>query len=137
MTPSQALARFSWMSNPTSLDQLRKLRDKKIDPICPECGEFANRFWNQWGVEHRCCGLRSLAYKPLATEATLAARLSAHNAFDQIWKRGHMKRSMAYRWLSDAIGVPPNRCHMSLMSEGEAVAAREASNEYIYNRRQP
>lgn len=131
MTPSQTLARFPWMGNPTNLGQLRKLRDQKIDPICPECGEFANRFWNQWGVEHRCCGLRSLGYKPLATEATLAARLAAHNSFDRIWKHRHMARSMAYVWLSEAIGVPVARCHMSLMSESEAVAAGGAAIEYI------
>ena len=38
----------------------------------------------------------------------------AHSAFDPIWKNGSMKRSQAYKWLSEKLDIPPEKCHIGM-----------------------
>lgn len=57
--------------------------------------------------------------KPLGTLANAAdreARTRAHAAFDRLWKPYKSKRHGAYMWLAKQMGLPPERCHISMMT---------------------
>lgn len=47
------------------------------------------------------------------------ARARAHQQFDPLWKNGWMKRTQAYRWLARMMGIPVERCHIVMFSEGD------------------
>lgn len=52
---------------------------------------------------------------PLGTPADVAtreARKVAHEAFDWIWKDGHIPRTAAYHMLADRMGLPDGACHI-------------------------
>lgn len=59
----------------------------------------------------------------MANKATRAARTAAHAAFDPLWRyklqcnprmRRNRARSAAYAWLARELGIPVERCHISL-----------------------
>lgn len=110
-------------------------------PLCNECGSAARLttgaeiyphradlaakpFWrcatpgcNSW------CGCHPGTDAALGTpagRATRDARQDAHISFDAIWRSGAMTRHGAYRWLSEATGMKPQDCHISLMTESQA-----------------
>ncbi len=66
-----------------------------------------------------------LANGPLRT-----ARLSAHAAFDPLWKGGGMSRASAYKWLASELGISESDCHIGMFDEDQcartvaAVSAR-------------
>ena len=51
---------------------------------------------------------------------TRKARSAAHAAFDPLWRSKKMSRASAYAWLSEATGIPRERCHMGMMTADEA-----------------
>ena len=40
------------------------------------------------------------------------ARQLAHIAFDQLWQGGGMRRSQAYKWLAEQMGMEKSKCHI-------------------------
>jgi hypothetical protein len=48
----------------------------------------------------------------LANKELRLAKQAAHRAFDPFWKGGTMKRSQAYQWLADQMGIEKKRCHI-------------------------
>jgi hypothetical protein len=113
-------------------------------PVCIECGGegvlvtgreiyphrpdlYAKRFY-------RCgcgayCGCHPGTAAPLGHPCgpvTRKARSAAHAAFDPLWKRGTMNRHQAYAWLSDATGIPRERCHIGMMTAEQAQSVVEA-----------
>ena len=132
----QKKSRQDWMDKPTTVRQLRALRNNLVCPVCPVCGREAQKvirvFDRRATTGHACCGLRSWNYKPLRDDATLIARMQAHAAFDPIWQGGHMGRNEAYSWLARQLGIARAQCHMSLMEREQAefvVAAVRARQE--------
>ncbi len=55
------------------------------------------------------------------TSDTTRARTLAHQAFDELWSgpRSHMTRKEAYRWLTKAMRISPERAHIRLMTKNE------------------
>lgn len=49
------------------------------------------------------------------------ARMRAHQVFDRFWQSGQMSRKQAYRWLARQMGIPVQRCHIILFSEGDCM----------------
>ena len=47
------------------------------------------------------------------------ARMRAHQVFDRFWQSGQMGRKQAYRWLARMMGIPVERCHIGMFSEGD------------------
>jgi len=123
--------RPEWYENPVSMKQLRRLGEWMVIPKCPKCGAHAKGNRTDFGIEHRCCGLRSRNFKPLVTEGTLKARMLAHEAFDQIWGHGYMTRPEAYAWLASKMGMKKRRCHMAMMTEDESLKVYFLSASYI------
>lgn len=88
---------------------------------CPRCGSKATVVQTKYGPKHECCGLWSWHGKPLADKATHDARKAAHAAFDTLWKQGTYTRAGAYKALAAALGLGADECHISRMSEAEAL----------------
>lgn len=68
-----------------------------------------------WVGVHR----NSVEYKPLGRLANAELRLwkrKAHDAFDQLWRSGHMTRKEAYAWLSKRLGIPKAFTHIGMFS---------------------
>lgn len=55
----------------------------------------------------------------ISDQPTRAARMRAHEAFDQLWKRGHLKRTAAYKWLAAELGIKNagRDCHIKHFDE--------------------
>lgn len=85
--------------------------------FCVQCGLPAAKTITVYGVRHDCCGQWSWGDKPLANEATHRARQRAHDAFDALWRDGHMSRAEAYAALRWATGLNEKNCHMAKMSK--------------------
>lgn len=86
-------------------------------PMCPVCGQPAQATTTRYGKRHACCGLWSWGGKPLTDGATHAARITAHDVFDALW-RGPTKvtrRSHAYKLLRCELDIEEDECHMAQM----------------------
>lgn len=58
--------------------------------------------------------------RPLGTPAdreTRRARKRAHDAFDALWREGHLTRGEAYAWLANKFGL--TEVHIGEMTRGE------------------
>jgi ssDNA-binding Zn-finger/Zn-ribbon topoisomerase 1 len=53
----------------------------------------------------------------ISTQAMRDARKLAHAIFDQLWMRGSMTRSKAYRWLSATLNI--RHAHIEHLNESE------------------
>jgi ssDNA-binding Zn-finger/Zn-ribbon topoisomerase 1 len=113
------------------------------DPIlCGECGapmalKRSSRFGLFYGCTRwpECAGTHGAHQKtgePLGTPAnreTKDARIRAHRAFDRLWKGGGMKRTEAYRWMQETLGLPARKAHISMFDEATCERIIEAINK--------
>jgi hypothetical protein len=94
---------------------------------CPECGRFmvldlrpkgglyyrcSSKSWTNCPGTHSC---HQSSAKPLGIPGdapTKAARMQAHKAFDQLWKKMGMKRKDAYRWLQTIMDLNADEAHI-------------------------
>ncbi|MCM1142780.1 MAG: DUF3268 family zinc-finger domain-containing protein [Muribaculum sp.] len=53
----------------------------------------------------------------LANKELRALKHQAHEAFDPIWKEGHLPRTKAYELLSVAFGLPIEQTHIGMFDE--------------------
>lgn len=81
---------------------------------CPECGELAAETKTRFGIRSDCCGLWSWNRYPLVSREVHLARNAAHNAFDNLWESGLVKRDTAYAMLSDRLGRQAHIKEMTL-----------------------
>lgn len=69
----------------------------------------------------------------LANAELRRAKMSAHNAFDGLWKYRGMSRSEAYRWLAEKLGIEQEQCHIGMFDVDQcrrvAAVSREKHNE--------
>lgn len=102
--------------------------------VCPYCGDVVHMVKGDVIYPHRpdlfhknfyrCepCGAHVGCHpgttKPLGRLANAElrkAKSAAHAAFDPLWKQGLMSRTKAYKWLSDALQIKPQDCHIGMM----------------------
>ena len=50
----------------------------------------------------------------LANAELRAAKSKVHLVFDVLWKDRGWKRTDAYLWLAEKMGLPPNQCHIGM-----------------------
>jgi hypothetical protein len=43
-------------------------------------------------------------------------RKRAHAAFDPLWREHHWNRKEAYAWMSRALAIPPDDCHIGMFN---------------------
>lgn len=61
----------------------------------------------------------------LANEELRLARKSAHDVFDEVWKQGRLTRPDAYAWLSRAMKLRPEDCHIGMFTVEECQRAKQ------------
>lgn len=59
---------------------------------------------------------------PMADRETRQARKRAHDEFDPIWRRGHLKRPEAYKWLANQLRIESRACHISWFNKEQCEA---------------
>lgn len=114
------------------------------NPICPYCLKESNLVGGLTIYPHRndlrdkhfyqcapcdayvgCHPNTKNALGRLANAELRKAKMSAHAAFDHIWKSGKKKRGSAYAWLSDAIGISKKDCHIGMMDVADCLKVVE------------
>lgn len=104
-----------------------------MTPDCPYCGEASKLVGGDVIYPHRpdlydkkfyqCspCGAYVGCHKGtekplgrLANAELRRAKMAAHGAFDPIWRNGGMKRSNAYAWLAQQLGLSEEECHIGM-----------------------
>lgn len=81
----------------------------------------------------RAHGIKSDGSLPLGTLANAKlrkARNAAHRAFDPIWRRGDMKRTDAYAWLAERMGISAANCHIARFDEEQCARVVELCAEF-------
>ncbi|MDB4278102.1 DUF3268 family zinc-finger domain-containing protein [Deltaproteobacteria bacterium] len=99
---------------------------------CPECGKFmvlatrtggvlyyrcSTKAWSKCSGSHSC---HQADARPLGIPGdahTKHARMKAHKAFDQLWKKMGMKRKDAYRYLQRVMAMTPDDAHIGRFTE--------------------
>ena len=105
-----------------------------VIPKCPHCEKAAELVRGDRIYPHRSdlfalwfwlcepcdawvgCHKNSADHSPfggLANAETRKARISAHAAFDPLWKSGSMTRKAAYKFLADKMSLPVSETHIS------------------------
>jgi len=99
--------------------------------VYPNREDLAQRhFWVCWPCDawvgcHKG-GDGQQPFGSLANEELRSARISAHAAFDPLWRDGEMTKEAAYDWLAAATGIPRPSCHIGLMDVNECRRVRDA-----------
>jgi hypothetical protein len=111
--------------------------------VCPYCGadsEYVDSsviYGKSYGMIYLCrpCDAYVGTHKsePTKAKGRLANRelrwekIRAHAHFDFIWQNKHMTRSEAYVWLSKALGIDPELCHIGMFDISECEKVIELS----------
>jgi len=66
----------------------------------------------------------------LANKELRKWKLSAHAAFDPLWKRGLMGRNEAYRWLAAQLKIKVHKCHVGMFDVETCKRVVELSRGY-------
>jgi hypothetical protein len=53
----------------------------------------------------------------LANASLRKAKSRVHKTFDMLWKDCGMKRKESYKWLSEAMNLSKNECHIGMFNE--------------------
>lgn len=88
--------------------------------ICPKCKAYV-------GVHKGT----DRALGRLADAELRACKIEAHSYFDELFKRGIMKRRDAYRWLSRQLGIPKEYTHIGMFSPDTCRRVVSICKEYL------
>lgn len=113
-----------------------------LEHPCPECGSAMVLRTSRYGLFYGCveyprCKATHGAHKdgrPLGTPADAAtkkARIRAHDAFDRIWKGGHMSRSDAYAWMQEAMDLSEEDAHIGKFTIDQCDQLELLAEEYL------
>lgn len=67
----------------------------------------------------------------MVNKATRAARMAAHTAFDQLWKRDIVSRQVAYQMLARFLGVTRDKAHIGHLNEGDALKVIDWAKHHL------
>lgn len=70
---------------------------------CPNCGAYVG-----------CHKGTDIPLGRLANKELRDWKMKAHDAFDPIWKSHKMRRKLAYKWLSEQMGIPWEKTHIGM-----------------------
>jgi hypothetical protein len=85
---------------------------------CAPCGAYVGchkkgAWFYHRGQKHTSDG--TLPLGRLADAKLRRAKSDAHAVFDLLWRSGDMSRVAAYAWLSKALGISQDDCHIGMM----------------------
>jgi hypothetical protein len=116
-----------------------------VNPLCPYCGKESTEATGKDVYPHRedLAGKRFFQCAPcqahvgryadgrplgyLANAETRRARMTAHAAFDPLWKSGRMTRTQAYEELARAMGIRQEDCHIGMFNIEECKKTLEVA----------
>lgn len=80
---------------------------------------FSLKFWECPSCKARvgCHGKSDKPLGRLANAHTRKLKIAAHEAFDPLWKEGHLSRTEAYAVLQRLTGLSADECHMGMMTD--------------------
>ena len=93
--------------------------------ICKPCGAWVG-----------CHKGTTKALGRIANKELRELKHQAHEAFDPIWKDGHLTRTAAYEVLSTAFGLPPEQTHIGMFNEEmcrKVIRLSNISLKYVKN----
>jgi len=104
------------------LDSKKQYHGRSYGPIwvCPRCGAYVG-----------CHKGTTKALGRLADKHLRAAKIGAHAAFDMIWKSKKMKRSAAYAWIAEKLGITSAEAHIGMMDLEQCELTKEYSTAYL------
>lgn len=118
--------------------------------ICPYCHiptEYKNSievYGVDYGMIYICPNCRAYvgvhkgtdkAKGRLANAELRRCKIEAHLYFDQIYKRGIMKRTEAYKWLSEQLGLPPEFTHIGMFNPETCAKVVQVSKKLLQSMR--
>lgn len=117
--------------------------------VCPYCGrpaqlvddrEIYGRSYGGKCYVCRPCGAwvgchkgSSRALGRLADANLRRLKLEAHEAFDPIWREGHISRTQAYDLMSSFFHLPPEQTHIGMFDEQMCREVIAFSNQVLKN----
>lgn len=128
-----------------------------MTPICPYCGNKAKLVDSSKIYGHKKYGMfwlcrdcvswvgtheNSPDHKPLGRLANAELRewkIKAHDLFDRLWNikiivagisKGEARKS-AYKWLSETLDIPPEKCHIGMMDVDDCKRVFELCRKYL------
>lgn len=107
-----------------------KLPGERFDLLCGECGAALRLRHAKRGLFYGCTNWpKCVSTHPAradggphgmpSNKATRCARIRAHAVFDEIWKRGPLKRHQAYKWMRRAMGLSASQARISTFDVGQ------------------
>lgn len=94
--------------------------------FCDACGSYV--------------GMHSSTNIPLGTLAdkeTRCARSDCKKPFNDLWKKGFMTRTEAYKWLAEKLNIPISKCHFGFFTAQMCNQAKEICITYQPKRLTP
>jgi len=134
------------------MELIKLILEGKVCPYCAKDTEYVDSkviYGTSYGMIYRCepCGAHVGTHKKngealgsLANGTLRQARKDAHKHFDPMWKKaveaGKAKdeaRGSAYKWLSSKTSIPPELCHIGMMTEDQCELVINACKPYLNN----
>ena len=128
-------------------DEQKEMLKGRICPYCHIKTEYKNSvdiYGADYGMIYICPKCRAYvgvhkgtdkAKGRLANEYLRRCKIEAHLYFDQIYKRGIMKRKEAYKWLSEQLGLPPEFTHIGMFNPETCAKVGDVSKKYLLTMR--
>lgn len=77
------------------------------------------------------CDSKNKPLGRLANKELRKLKIMAHHHFDKIWRKSYMKRSEAYAWLSEELGIPKKFTHIGMFGEKTCIFVIELSKSKL------
>lgn len=128
-------------------DEQKEILKGRICPYCHIKTEYINSidvYGVDYGMIYICPKCRAYvgvhkgtnkAKGRLANEELRKRKIEAHFYFDQIYKRGIMKRKEAYKWLSEQLGLPYKYTHIGMFNAETCKKVVSVSKKYLLTMR--
>lgn len=128
-------------------EEQREISSGRICPYCHVPTEYKNSievYGVDYGMIYYCpqCGAYVGVHKGtgrakgrLANAELRRCKIEAHRYFDELYKRGLMKRREAYKWLSDQLGLPPEYTHIGMFNPETCAKVVDVSKKHLLTMR--
>ena len=128
-------------------EEQREILSGRICPYCHVPTEYKNSievYGVDYGMIYYCpqCGAYVGVHKGtdrakgrLANAELRRCKIEAHRYFDELYKRGLMKRREAYKWLSDQLGLPPKYTYIGMFNPETCAKVVDVSKKYLLTMR--
>jgi hypothetical protein len=72
-------------------------------------------------------------YRTYADKQLRQKRIEAHKVFNQLWERGFVSKSQAYKWTQSRFGLNRDQTHIGMFSEYMCGELIKESEQFLQN----